>query len=489
MASQARKITTDTVLLFFGRVAGLGLNLVRIKYIAMYLGVNLFGIYSFATYFVAMFAILFDLGLPQILTREIAADSSRTQKYVYNTFIVKLFLIVVTSILVAGVTVTSDFDALTNWAIFFTVLSTASLSLTGTFYSAFQAHHKMKLVSALMLLNDIGTSIAIIVLILQGYGLFAILWGTLLLNVVNFLISLLVARKLLGYYWGGSLDRNLWQYLFRESYPIALSSVGITMYLYLSSSLLKYMKGDELMGYYGAALKLVTIMSLIPNSFSQVMYPIFSELYTTGASKLRSMLETSIRYLLIVSIPLSIGAILIADKLIVTLYSEAFRPAIIPLQILMIANLFSYANWLLYSFLSAIKKQRFQMYVTIITGMSVAVTNFLLIPHFDLLVPSISLAVVEVILFSSALVYLRKTDYQLFVYRVLWQPVAAALLMAIVVFTTKALSMTIQIMLGAVTFGATFLAVGGVREEDKKIFRNIFPSFAAGKNGVKQIIP
>ena len=483
MTSHARKISTDTAWLFIGKVVGLGLTLVRIKYIALYLGVKLFGIYSFAAYFIAMFAILFDLGLPQIVTREIAIDVSRTQKLLLNTFIVKFLLIVVTSILVLALTVISNFDSLTNWAIAFTLLSTASLSMTTTFYSAFQAHHKMKLVSALMLFNDIGTSVAIIVLIIQGYGLFAILWGTLLITIVNFFITWIVARKILGYFWSGRPDKNLWRYLFKESYPIALSSVGVTMYLYLSSSLLKYLKGDELMGYYGAALKLITIMSLIPSAFTQVMYPIFSELFAAGNAKLRSMLEISVRYLLIVSVPLSIGAILIADKLIVTVYSESFRPSIVTFQILMISNLLSYPNWLLYSFLSSIKKQRFQMYATLITGIAIVLINYFFIPLYGLYVPSISLAVVEMILFISALVYLNKIGYHLATPTLLLKPIAAGLVMAAAVFVASILPMSVQILIGGITFIAAFLFMGGLRPEDKKIFQSIFPHLTKEKNG------
>jgi O-antigen/teichoic acid export membrane protein len=355
--------------------------------------------------------------------------------------------------------------------------------MTTTFYSAFQAHHKMKLVSALMLFNDIGTSVAIIVLIIQGYGLFAILWGTLLISMVNFLITWIAARKILGYFWSGRADKNLWRYLFKESYPIALSSVGVTMYLYLSSSLLKYLKGDELMGYYGAALKLIIIMSLIPAAFTQVMYPIFSELFAAGNEKLRSMLEISIRYILIISVPLSIGAILIADKLIVTVYSESFRPSIVTFQILMISNLLSYPNWLLYSFLSAIKKQRFQMYATLSTGIAIVLINYFFIPLYGLYVPSISLVGVEVILFIGALMYLTKTGYHLVPQTLLVKPVAAGLVMAVAVIATSSLPMSVQILIGGIAFITSFLFMGGLQPEDKKIFQNIFPDLIKGNNG------
>ena len=63
MPSNVRAITKDTFFLFLARVIGLGLGLLRLKFLAVYFNVDLFGVYFFATSFVAMFAILFDLEL------------------------------------------------------------------------------------------------------------------------------------------------------------------------------------------------------------------------------------------------------------------------------------------------------------------------------------------------------------------------------------------------------------------------------------------
>ena len=62
MPSQTKKITLDTASLFFGKILGMLIGMVRLNYQARYLGVANFGILNFALYFCSLFQILFDLG-------------------------------------------------------------------------------------------------------------------------------------------------------------------------------------------------------------------------------------------------------------------------------------------------------------------------------------------------------------------------------------------------------------------------------------------
>ena len=337
------------------RLIGLALTLVRLKFIAVHLGVETFGVYTFAIYFVTMFTVLFDIGIPQIITRDIAANHSKTSQYIFNGLVLKSILFLATSVLIVGITLLSEFNDLTNWAILLAIVITGTNSLTLVFASTLQAHRKMKLVSLLTVSTDVSTSLVIIVLLKTGFGLIGLLSGSAVISVLNLFIALAICKKIFVTVQA-PVNKALWKHLLREGYPIALSALGIALYMYLTSTLLKYMKGDETVGYYNAAFKILSILTVIPNTFVQVIYPFFSELYTTGAEKLRSVLEVSVRYMLIISIPLSVGTILIAEKLVATLYSGAFQPAVVPLKILMIANLFSYANWVLYIFFAAINQ-------------------------------------------------------------------------------------------------------------------------------------
>ncbi|MEK9135542.1 MAG: oligosaccharide flippase family protein, partial [Bacteroidota bacterium] len=137
MASQTKKITLDTAALFFGRAVGLLLGIVRLNYLATYLGVANFGILNFATYFTALFQSLFDLGMAQLITREIARDPSRSGELLGRAVVLKMMIVVAASLLVGSVTIVSGFDAVTNWAVLLTTVALAINGISMVFLSAF----------------------------------------------------------------------------------------------------------------------------------------------------------------------------------------------------------------------------------------------------------------------------------------------------------------------------------------------------------------
>jgi O-antigen/teichoic acid export membrane protein len=472
--SDARKITFDTAAIFAAKVISLLLGIVRLKYIAMYLGVSKFGIYTFALYFVAMFAIFFDAGLGQILTRDIAADRSRTQSYVFNSLVLKSFLIGATAILIAFAAFLSRFDRLTNEAIAFSLFITGVNSLTLIFTSVFQAYRKMQLVSIITIATDLSTSIAVITLLILGYGLFGLLVGSAIASLLVFFLAMFVCRGISGRFLS-KVSYRLWSYFFKEGIPLAIAGFGIVLYLYVTSALLKYMQGDQAAGYYNAALKIITILTVIPSSFTPVVYPFFSELFNKDKNKLQPVLDASVRYMLIISIPLSVGTILIAKKLILTLYTPEFLPSVLPLQILIVSSLFSYAHVVFYTFFAAVNRQRFAMFVTIPTGILVAVVNYLLIPSFGIMVPSISLAAVEVIMFASAYFYLLHIGMRLNLYRMFSKPILSCLPMVLVVLLLSGYSVFIQVAAAIMTYGAAFYLFKGISEEDEVILERFLP--------------
>lgn len=475
MPSEARKITFDTAALFTAKLVSLSLGLVRLKYIAVYLGVGTFGIYTFAMYFVAMFGIFFDLGLSQIITRDIAADRSRTQHYVFNAVILKLLLFLATATIIGLATLVSHFDRITNWAVIFSIFITGVNSLTLVFTSTFQAHRRMKLVSVITVATDLTTSVAVIALLVLGYGLFGMLLGSAIASFLIFLIAVGVYRGICGSL-RSKPDRHLLAYLLKEGYPVALGSIGITLYLYVTAAMLKYIDGNVAAGHYNAAFKIITILTVIPTSFVPVVYPFFAELYRKDARKLQGVLQTSVRYMFVISIPLSLGTIFVAKELITTLYTIQFLPSVLPLQILIVSSLFGYANYVLFTFFPAVNRQQFGMYISIPMGLMVVIVNYLLIPSFGMLVPSISLAFVEFIMFTSAYLYLLHMKIKLNLYNMFAKPLMACIPMAAVVYLLSPVSIFIRVAAAIVTYAVTFYLLKGILAEDKTILENVLPS-------------
>ena len=165
MASQTRKITLDTAALVFGRAVGFVLGLIRLNYLARLLGVANFGVLNFATYFTSLFASLFDLGLSQLLTREIARDLSRSRELLGRVLTLKLGIAMFASALVTVAARASGLEGETLTAVLLTTVALAMNQIGLAFLSALQAHRKMAIVSAANIINDAVLSAAIILLL------------------------------------------------------------------------------------------------------------------------------------------------------------------------------------------------------------------------------------------------------------------------------------------------------------------------------------
>src|SRR5512143_1356173 len=123
MATQTRKITLDAAALFTGRAVGLLLGVVRLNYFASYLGVEQFGLLNFAAYFVLLFQSLFDLGIAQLLTREIARETPRSRSLLGQALLLKAAIGILSALIVFIAVAASRFDAATNEALALTTVA------------------------------------------------------------------------------------------------------------------------------------------------------------------------------------------------------------------------------------------------------------------------------------------------------------------------------------------------------------------------------
>ena len=155
MASQTKKITLDTAAIFFGKAAGLLLGIVRLNFLARYLGVAGFGILNFATYYCSLFQVIFDFGISQLLTRELARDLSRSRELVGKTVTLKAVIVFASSLVLGLIAYISGFDRVTNWAVLLTTFAFAVNGISMVFLSAYQAHRRMVLVSIATMANDL----------------------------------------------------------------------------------------------------------------------------------------------------------------------------------------------------------------------------------------------------------------------------------------------------------------------------------------------
>jgi O-antigen/teichoic acid export membrane protein len=472
MASQTKKLTIDTGALLFGRAVGLSLGLVRLKYLALYLGLEHFGILNGALYFTSLFQPLFDIGLSQLLTREMAKSPERGRELLGRVLILKSLLGVVAFLVVIALSLLLMNDPLKQWAVCLTALSMAITSMGSAYLGAFQAHRKMVLVSIMSLLSDIVLSVAVILLLPHAPELQTVLLLTIGVAILNIVLLMLAYRHtaappvLRG-------DTGAWPGLLREGFPIALGSAGGAVYMYVSPLVLQHFRGDAELGIYSAGYKLISILLLIPTVLTQVLYPLFAEFSAAKREKLHKALRDAVRITAMVSVPLAVGTLILAPSVVGLLYPATYAEAALVLRLIITGNAFGYIAWILFAFLLAIGQQRFCMWNALAVAAAAVVASFLLIPHFGYAAAAGINGGIDIVLFLSLAFHIRNIGFPMHYRRLLPGILVSALVMGGAVWLVRDWYLPASIMIGMATYAVMLLATRSLGDQEREMIRTL----------------
>ena len=467
MGTQTRKITFDAAALFTGKAVGLLLGVVRLNYLASYLGVERFGLFNFAAYFVLLFQSLFDLGIAQLLTRDIAREISHSTMLLGRALLLKAAIAAVSAVVVFGAVAASGFDAATNEALALTTLSQVLTSLSLTFLSAFQAHRKMAFAAATNVANDLLLSGLVILVLPLSPSVGTALLLTNLVAAVNLLVLWSVYRRVVGSPRIG-FDLQVWRHLLREGFPMAVSAFGISVYMYIGPTVLRYVRPKEEVGLFSAGYKLISILTLIPAAVSQVVYPVFSAFATQAPQKLRKSLQDALRIMLEMCAPLAVGTILLAPKIMGLIYPAEYAAGGTVLQVIIAGSTVGFLGWILTSFLLAIGRQNYCMWSSLAVGGIASLANFLLVPSYGFLAVAAINASTDILLFFVLGSYVLRQGYPPLELQPSAKIILSAAATGTVLWFARTLPLLVLIPLGIICYGLllVFLRVAGDQERE-----------------------
>ena len=113
-------------------------------------------------------------------------------------------------------------------------------------------------------------------------------------------------------------------------------SIATTIYTNLDNVMLGFMKGNEEVGYYGAAVKIKSILVSLVTSASSVLLPRASYYVDKNMrEKFYEVLRKTMHFIILSAIPMAIYSILYAKESIFFLSGNEYENAITPMRIIM----------------------------------------------------------------------------------------------------------------------------------------------------------
>lgn len=473
-----KKIAKNTSLLLISQIVSYAMGFIYTIYMARYLGVENFGIFSFALAFSSVLGIFTDLGLNTLMTREIARDRSKTTKYLNNIFSIKLVLAVlllISTFMILNLVYTSSTDI---FVIYFIVLSFGFSTFSLMFYAMFQGYEIFKyqaiaviLNSSLMLIsvflgmtfkfNVIG--FAFIYSVVSGFTLIYILW-------VSFNNSLFPKFE---------VNWEFWKSLIRLSLQFGLIGVFATVYVWIDSIMLFFMQGNITVGLYNAAYRIIIVLLFIPSVINVAIFPLMSRFYVLSNKPINKIFEKYFKLMLIIGIPMGLGVDILSSNIISILFGNSYSGAVNALQILIWATVFTFLNA---TFIQLYQSTDKQIVITKITGLCMLeniALNLLLIPKFSYIAASFNTVITEFTILALFVLVLNGTRYRNTIIKKntlnnIIKIILSSIIMGLFVEYSKNLNLLIPLAVGTIVYFICLYITQVVNKEDITIITSIW---------------
>jgi len=353
-------------------------------WVARYLGPENFGILSYAQSFVAIFSAFSSLGLNNVLVRELVKTPENRNVFLGTSFGLQtvgstiLMLCLIVSIYL------NDNEALTNQIIIILGLLTFLKSF-GVITSYFQSVVKSRFVVIPSIISLGISSILKVVLILKGFPLIYFVY------VLVFDIVFITSGQIFNYFKNGysvlkwKFSWGKAKYLLRDSWPLILSSIMISIYMKIDQVMIKELMDNDSVGQYAAAVKLSQAWYFVPSVICASLFPAIVNAKMKSAQLYKTRLQKLYNLMVLLAFSLVIPTMLFSEWLVDLTYGPEYQLTAKVLSVHVLAGVFvflgvSNSKWLL--------NENLQKYGTLCLSLGMitnVVLNFVLIPEIGII--------------------------------------------------------------------------------------------------------
>lgn len=466
--SLTRRIAHNTMLQFASKVAGTLLGLFAVGIMTRYLGKAGFGYYSTIMGFLQFFGILVDLGLT-LTTAQLLGQSraqGRGADWDEETLFANILgLRTVSAVIFLGlaplIVVFFPYPPLVKMGIAVGTLSFFFMSLNQIFLGFYQTHLKMAAVSLAEVGNRLFLLAAIVAVAWMDLGLLAIMAAVVISNVIQFVILFLPARRLMK--MRIALQPVVLRHIWGRTWPIALSIALNLLYLKTDILVLSIYRSPEEVGLYGAAYKVVDVLTTFPILFAGLLLPLLTNFWQSGdRTRFASLIQQGFDTMCIIAWPIMIGTLFVGHDVMALIAGEEFRASGLLLQLLVWASGILFFNAVFSHAIVAINRQKETIKAYAITAIVGVAGYFIFIRLYGALGAAAMTILTEGLVATLVfMAYVRFSDIKPSLRR--WLPifVSCAAMSAALVLTSNQ-SLLLRLPLAIIIYGLTMLLTGGI---------------------------
>lgn len=378
-----KKYFKNTSWLFIEKIIRVVLGAFVIISITNYLGPSDFGLYSYALSFAGIFTVISTLGIDSILTRELVKDPEKNNLLLGTGFGLKFIGALISILLLAVAVIFTSHDKTTNLLIF--VIAAAPIFQS---FNVVDFFFQSKVLSKYSVIVQSSSFILSSVIKLSLIFLHASLLSFAIFTTAEYVflaagyVLMYRSRKLNISEWKFELNTGL--RILKDSWPLILSGVVITIYMKIDQVMIKQMLGNAEVGYYAAAVRLCEAWYFLPTIITTSLFPaivnakkISEQLYQSRLQKLYDLLAWA-------AILIALPTTFLSGFIIEILYKPEFLPAAPVLTIYIWAGVATFLGVASSQFLITENFTKIAFVRTFIGMIVNVILNFLLIPVYGI---------------------------------------------------------------------------------------------------------
>lgn len=396
--------------LFASESAARLLKLALVIYAARVLGASGWGVFSYAISVGALLMIFSDMGINNLLVREMSQKKAGFQNLISTMLLLKVSILSVSVLLVIFISpiISNVPEAATLFPIiaiifFFDIMREIGLTVN----RALEKMERDMVVKTVTNALILGLGILFLKIEVSPKSV-ALAYA--IGSAVGFTTIAFMIRKHIKEFLGvgdvklvGSIIKTAWPFVF----IIFLGAIMGNMDIYM----LGVWKDSTEIGLYASIQRMQNFIILIPSTIAVAILPLMSRLIVTDKTQSRMVLEKTLALIMLIGLPIALGGMILADQIIPSVFGQDYLGAIPIMQVLMLMMLASFPLFLLSNAIFTHNRQK-ELVSAYVLGILVNILlNFLLIPQFGAVGASVATLASTAIVTAVVLKKLKTISY------------------------------------------------------------------------------
>lgn len=378
------KYTSNTLWLLIGKGVEMIITMIVGIMVARYLTEYEFGIYNYALSIVTIFAVLSNLGLANIVTKDIVNDSTKNNLILGSAFLLKIIgaicsilLIILAAILLKNSKETILLIGIASIPILIKTIDVISYFFDAKVLSKFNVFSKtagvifsnlLKLITVLFNLNVI------------------FIYFSLVIDAFIFVLFLFYFYKKKSSFsikkW--EINKSTVSSLFSRSWPLMFTGIIYVFYLKIDQIMIKELIGPVMLGHYSAAVKLSSAWYTIPWLITSSIFPALLNALKKSEKEFESRFITLAELLFLLAFSAIIPISFLSDWIIELIYAGKYSGASEVLTIHIWSSIFIFIGYAGSKWLIAKNLQKIALINMVIGALFNFILNFIFIPKYGI---------------------------------------------------------------------------------------------------------